>query len=49
MFMLLTSVNVATSVAMATFRHERFDTRALTHWDEALVMAILFIIARLAT
>ena len=49
MFMLLTSVNVATSVVMATFRHERFDTRALTHWDEALVMAVLLIIARLAT
>ena len=49
MFMLLTGVNAVTSVAMATFRHERFDTRALTHWDEALVMAILFIAARLLT
>jgi len=45
MFMLLTSVNVATSVVMATFRHERFDTRALTHWDEALVMAVLYAVS----
>ena len=49
MFMLLTGVSFVTSVLMATFRHEPFGTRALTHWDEALVMAILFIAARLAT
>ena len=47
MFTLLTGVSAATSVLMAAFRHEPFDTRALTHWDEALVMAVLFIAARL--
>jgi hypothetical protein len=47
MFTLLTGINVVSSVATALFRRERFDTWALTHWDEALVMAGLFITARL--
>ena len=49
MFILLTGVNALTSAAMAVFRREPFHTRALTHWDEALVMAALFTMAGVAT
>jgi hypothetical protein len=49
MFVMLTGINVITSTAMALLRRERPDTRAMTHWDEAIVMTALFTIARLLT
>ena len=49
MFVMLTGVNAITSTATALVRRERPDTRAMTHWDEAIIMTALFIIARLVT
>ena len=49
MFVMLTGINAITSTAIALLRRERPDTRAMTHWDEAIVMTALFTIARLLT
>jgi len=49
MFVMLTGMNAITSTAIALLRRERPDTRAMTHWDEAIVMTALFTIARLLT
>ena len=44
MFIILTGVNALTCSLMALIRRERPDTRALTHWDEAIAMLSLYFI-----
>lgn len=41
MFITLTGINTLSLVFLATFRRERPDTSAMTHWDEAIAMAAL--------
>jgi hypothetical protein len=49
MFTILTGFNAISCSIMALIHHDRPNSRAMTHWDEALAMAALFVIARLAT
>ena len=39
MFIALSGVNVIICVVWALLRRERFNSTALTHWDEALFMS----------
>jgi hypothetical protein len=47
MFTILAGFNAISCSVMALIHRDRLNTRALTHWDEALAMVVLFVIARL--
>jgi hypothetical protein len=49
MFLALTGINAIMCVIWALLRRERPKSAGLTHWDEALVMAILWLTAQLAS
>jgi len=48
MFLILTGVNAIICVVWAVLRRERPRSAGLTHWDEALMMTILWLTAQLA-
>jgi hypothetical protein len=49
MFIVLTGFNAISCSVMALIHRDQPNTRAMTHWDEALAMVALFVVARLVT
>jgi hypothetical protein len=49
MFTILTGFNVISCSVLALIHRDKPNTRAMTHWDEALAMVALFVVALLVT